>query len=480
MWNFNPRAPCGARPGSEQAPGFENCISIHAPRAGRDIPQTMAGMSPAIFQSTRPVRGATGERSHEPGQGHISIHAPRAGRDHLEGNRPEGWTISIHAPRAGRDKLTGLVQGSNIIFQSTRPVRGATPIFPRCGVDRLISIHAPRAGRDAMFGNMQTESTLFQSTRPVRGATVKAASIVSISTYFNPRAPCGARPGCWASLSRQIYFNPRAPCGARHRFCYGQFVYQKFQSTRPVRGATFTLTAENVLADISIHAPRAGRDIRVHTPAPAPLYFNPRAPCGARQQGKRKAKPQPRISIHAPRAGRDPQYCRVSAQRVHFNPRAPCGARPASEDGLSSLRTFQSTRPVRGATSCFVLPEAFVIEFQSTRPVRGATRRRRPHGRTEPISIHAPRAGRDSPLHFSRRGWGYFNPRAPCGARLFAKSARLCGTEISIHAPRAGRDLLSTQAMAMMAQFQSTRPVRGATAKVYKITLHTFATKGNS
>lgn len=28
--------------------------------------------------------------------------------------------------------------------------------------------------------------------------------------------------------------------------------------------------------------------------------------------------------------------------------------------------------------------------------------------------------------------------------------------------------------------FQSTRPMRGATAKVYKITLHTFATKGNS
>ena len=109
----------------------------------------MAGMSPAIFQSTRPVRGATGERSHEPGQGHISIHAPRAGRDHLEGNRPEGWTISIHAPRAGRDKLTGLVQGSNIIFQSTRPVRGATPHAAPVWHDRPgISIHAPRAGRD--------------------------------------------------------------------------------------------------------------------------------------------------------------------------------------------------------------------------------------------------------------------------------------------------------------------------------------------
>ena len=194
LGHFNPRAPCGARPpgtrtrerndmisihapraGRDSRPalpgGVVRAISIHAPRAGRDIPQTMAGMSPAIFQSTRPVRGATGERSHEPGQGHISIHAPRAGRDHLEGNRPEGWTISIHAPRAGRDKLTGLVQGSNIIFQSTRPVRGATPIFPRCGVDRLISIHAPRAGRD--FAGL---------------------SLCFILRYFNPRAPCGARP----------------------------------------------------------------------------------------------------------------------------------------------------------------------------------------------------------------------------------------------------------------------------------------------
>ena len=147
--NISIHAPRAGRDGGVALPLLVlHPISIHAPRAGRDIPQTMAGMSPAIFQSTRPVRGATGERSHEPGQGHISIHAPRAGRDHLEGNRPEGWTISIHAPRAGRDKLTGLVQGSNIIFQSTRPVRGATPIFPRCGVDRLISIHAPRAGRD--------------------------------------------------------------------------------------------------------------------------------------------------------------------------------------------------------------------------------------------------------------------------------------------------------------------------------------------
>ena len=260
MWNFNPRAPCGARPGSEQAPGFENCISIHAPRAGRDIPQTMAGMSPAIFQSTRPVRGATGERSHEPGQGHISIHAPRAGRDHLEGNRPEGWTISIHAPRAGRDKLTGLVQGSNIIFQSTRPVRGATPCLaicrrkahyfnPRapCGARRRkyrsksecasISIHAPRAGRD------QRGLSAYPGHRD-----------------FNPRAPCGARPRLSSLSDEAVYFNPRAPCGARPAALLMVNLALGFQSTRPVRGATWYRRLRLQLLQISIHAPRAGRD----------------------------------------------------------------------------------------------------------------------------------------------------------------------------------------------------------------------------
>lgn len=40
--------------------------------------------------------------------------------------------------------------------------------------------------------------------------------------------------------------------------------------------------------------------------------------------------------------------------------------------------------------------------------------------------------------------------------------------------------IISEDTAAHGVEFQSTRPVRGATAKVYKITLHTFATKGNS
>ena len=80
----------------------------------------------AVFQSTRPVRGAT---ALEAFMGHsikISIHAPRAGRDPTLYHMVKLLQISIHAPRAGRDEVT--------------PDESQVP---------LISIHAPRAGRDA-------------------------------------------------------------------------------------------------------------------------------------------------------------------------------------------------------------------------------------------------------------------------------------------------------------------------------------------
>ena len=56
----------------------------------------------------------------------------------------------------------------------------------------------------------------------------------------------------------------------------------KFQSTRPVRGATFSRFRLVCLWIISIHAPRAGRDQNLGEFALRYNYFNPRAPCGAR------------------------------------------------------------------------------------------------------------------------------------------------------------------------------------------------------
>ena len=82
--------------------------------------------------------------------------------------------------------------------------------------------------------------------------------------------------------------------------------------------------------------------------------------------------------------------------------------------------------------------------FQSTHPVRGATHRNVEFLCQRLISIHAPRAGCDVLiLRCSARRWGHFNPRTPCGVRPTA-----AGT-ITINA-----------------QFQSTHPVRGATALI--------------
>ena len=103
-----------------------------------------------LFQSTRPLRGATAE----------------------------------------------IIKGlSAQVFQSTRPLRGATLVL---AIERLkdrISIHAPLAGRDCSSHPRAPENR-----------------------NFNPRAPCGARraQGC-CTAARPRNFNPRAPCGARRQ-----------------------------------------------------------------------------------------------------------------------------------------------------------------------------------------------------------------------------------------------------------------------
>ena len=131
LLNFNPRAPYGARHASELLQGVWLVISIHAPHTGRDLA----------------VGGAYETRM-------ISIHAPHTGRDpggqqsgravcDFNPRAPYGarrrdayitrleQTISIHAPHTGRDRdiWAGAEVGTE--FQSTRPIRGATPLWAR-------------------------------------------------------------------------------------------------------------------------------------------------------------------------------------------------------------------------------------------------------------------------------------------------------------------------------------------------------------
>ena len=62
------------------------------------------GATKSIFQSTRPVWGATTVDAIKMREWRISIHAPRVGRDLLGAKRlARKCEISIHAPRVGRD-----------------------------------------------------------------------------------------------------------------------------------------------------------------------------------------------------------------------------------------------------------------------------------------------------------------------------------------------------------------------------------------
>ena len=124
----------------------------------------------------------------------ISIHPPRAGRDLERQVQKMTQGISIHPPRAGRDPVHVYDDSNMIRFQSTLPVRGGTTLISCRCVAMEISIHPPRAGRDrwtaihrrrvryfnppspcgeglSRYGSSVTAER-FQSTLPVRGGTI--------------------------------------------------------------------------------------------------------------------------------------------------------------------------------------------------------------------------------------------------------------------------------------------------------------------
>ena len=145
---------------------------------------------------------------------------------------------------------------------------------------------------------------------------------------FNPRLPCGRRPGCACGLT-------------------GLSV---FQSTPPMREATRGHSSDPHRVSVSIHASHAGGDRTVTDESVINGCFNPRLPCGRRLQDA-----TPLISTPG-----------------GFNPRLPCGRRPRSNASRLIARMFQSTPPMREATGksyMAVIP----ISFQSTPPMREAT-----------------------------------------------------------------------------------------------------------
>ena len=167
--------------------------------------------------------------------------------------------------------------------------------------------------------------------------------------------------------------------------------------------------------------------------------FNPRAPCGARRRTYEPSQCVQYFNPRAPCGARRLECDSREAALRYFNPRAPCGARQTVDRELLIAYLFQSTRPMRGATTCVCAPPC-QISISIHAPHAGRDARCKSNTHRINISIHAPHAGRDDHSEFFMPLEKNFNPRAPCGARRSRSLCKRLRYLISIHAPHAGRD----------------------------------------
>ena len=133
------------------------------------------------------------------------------------------------------------------------------------------------------------------------------------------------------------------------------------------------------------------------------INFNPRSPCGERQQPGTGHHDESDFNPRSPCGERLCVLLLFSHTIRYFNPRSPCGERLGMQAQTDNQKLFQSTLPMRGATPP-----------QSLRsPLIG-------------ISIHAPHAGSDRIAAYSmQRVIWHFNPRSPCGERRLKDAKRV-------------------------------------------------------
>ena len=95
-------------------------------------------------------------------------------------------------------------------------MRGATVSEYELPMVLQISIHTPHAGSD-----------------------VYQACVLFCHWYFNPHSPCGERRATAWCKGAGTDFNPHSPCGERQILIINDARCGKFQSTLPMRGATW-------------------------------------------------------------------------------------------------------------------------------------------------------------------------------------------------------------------------------------------------
>ena len=184
-----------------------------------------------------------------------------------------------------------------------------------------------------------------------------------------------------------------------------------FQSTPPVKAATFRTARACQCRAISIHAAREGGDVKINF-----AFMSATISIHAAREGgdvvARFVEAEFRISIHAAREGGDAHGRTLSQASPIFQSTPPVKAATIMTGYTLAAEKFQSTPPVKAAT-CAPVTAAVTPLFQSTPPVKAATVRVLPVPPRGAISIHAAREGGDWGWHMTLTLKNNFNPRRP-------------------------------------------------------------------
>ena len=257
--NFNPRAPCGARP----------CCMMSISIIKK-------------FQPTRSVRSATFAANFLRDFLNISTHALRAERDSKRHYVKHGDSISTHALRAERDFYRGFCRLESTDFNPRAPC-GARPA--RGGHDaaqRDFNPRAPCGARPVQGAEVQPRPRI--STHALRAERDAQTRLCRTApAYFNPRAPCGARLAAGLHAAATWEISTHALRAERDKL-YVLAPSVTVISTHALRAERDFCRLSGRLNDIRIstHALRAERDSLYCCIPSADVNFNPRAPCGAR------------------------------------------------------------------------------------------------------------------------------------------------------------------------------------------------------
>ena len=166
-----------------------------------------------------------------------------------------------------------------------------------------------------------------------------------------------------------------------------------FQSTLSLRRATRCQAGGGGGPGISIHALLAESDDFWFDPVFDRPDFNPRSPCGERQDRQAAARLHPNFNPRSPCGERLRLQHRVISDN-NFNPRSPCGERPLARYPYPRHANFNPRSPCGERLEPIISMPA-----------------------VSPISIHALLAESDCFPSLIPCAIQNFNPRSPCGER---------------------------------------------------------------